>query len=173
MVVAATSARPKSSTVAITGAGDPDGTTTPTPTLLIGLWLPASIFCSCSSVPIDCRDEITRSAASPLRTRSVMAPMVAYCRMILWPDLCSNSPRTCLNTCWIEAADNTRNSSAFSKFGDPVSTTITAAVRAMIARAAEDIARLDQVMSAPPLQGWEQHLRQHVFKDRVAAVRPD
>src|SRR5207245_327252 len=75
-----------------------------------------------------------------------------YCRTMLWPDARSKSPSTSLNTSWIEAADNTRNSPAFTTPCKASSATIAPAIRKAIERR-EEIARLNQVMSAPPFSG--------------------
>src|ERR1041385_2923643 len=68
--------------------------------------------------------------------------------MIRWPEACSKSPSISLNTCWIEAADNSRSSPACNGC---VSASIATAAYAMMAREGEEIARLDRVISAPPL----------------------
>src|SRR5262245_36621761 len=88
---AASIARLNASTERMSGLGAPSRTNTPTPTLAISAWLPAVILPSFSSIAICAAEAISTSAASPLRMRCVMPPMVpSKSKLTLCREACSN-----------------------------------------------------------------------------------
>src|SRR5262245_303597 len=112
MTLAASSARLKSSMEAIGVVLLPEGTTMPTPTLQICTWLFASIRLSFARFAMDRVEPTIRSAVSPCKTLSLMAPIVAYSMINLCPEVRSYSLATCLKTDCIAAADRSRISAA-------------------------------------------------------------
>src|SRR6266446_5710779 len=88
---AASIARLNASTELMSGLGAPLRTNTPMPTLAISARLPATILASFSSIEIWDAEAISTSAASPLRTRCVIAPTLpSKSKLTLCPEACSN-----------------------------------------------------------------------------------
>src|SRR5262245_21536878 len=93
---------------AIRGFGAPEGTTMPMPVFEIVTLLLSSILPFVTRLDMDAGDEMTRSASSPPMIRLVMAPIVLYWMITLWPDVRSKSPMISLKVVCIEEADKRR-----------------------------------------------------------------